>query len=105
MQYQCILLECEYVESLYKNIEFDKEVVSKEKIFFLKLEKDNDIYFKRNRFKSLSLKRMSVFDDFKNNIVDGLNIKREQSENIECCNSFGSDDIKIDGNLLKGKLY
>lgn len=103
MQHQRTLLEREHVESLYKNTELDKEVVSKEKILPLKPEKDNDIYLKRNRSKSPSPKRMSVLDDSKNNTVDGLNIKREQSENTECCNSPGSDDIKTDGNSPKGR--
>lgn len=104
MQHQRNLLDREHVESLYKNPEPDKEVVGKERISPQKPEKDSDLSLKRSMSKSPSPKRMGLHEDGDDSNVEGVNIKKEHSEDTECCTgSTGSDNIEADRNSQKGR--
>ena len=106
MQHQRNLLDREHVESLYKNPELDKEVVGKERNSPHKPEKDSDLRLKRNMSKSPSPKRMGLHEDGDDSNVEGVNIKKEHSEDTECCTgSTGSDNIEADRNSQKGNFY
>lgn len=105
IQHQRNLLDREHVESLYKNPELDKEVVDrKEKISPHKPEKDNDVCLKRDKSKSPSPKRTSLHEDGDDGNTESVNIKKEQSEDTECCKTTGSTDAEADRNSPRGNL-
>ena len=107
IQHQRNLLDRERVESLYKNSELDKEAslerVAKERISPHKPEKDIDIALKRGRSKSPSPGRTSLREESDGGTVEGVNIKKEHTEETEYCKSSGSDDTETSGDAqLKG---
>ncbi|XP_078354833.1 E3 ubiquitin-protein ligase RNF220-like isoform X2 [Oculina patagonica] len=99
LQHQRNLLDREHhVDSLYKSSELDKEASLdrglKERISPRKPEKDSDVRLKGDQPNSPSPRRPSSHGESDNNNIEPVSIKREHSEQSECCKSSEPEDTE-----------
>ncbi|XP_020628874.1 E3 ubiquitin-protein ligase RNF220-like isoform X2 [Orbicella faveolata] len=99
LQHQRNLLERDHhVDTLYKSSELEKEAsldrASKERISPRKPEKDSDTRMKGDQPLSPSPRRPSSHEESDNNNIEPVSVKREHTEQSECCKSSETDDTE-----------
>lgn len=99
LQHQRNLLERDHhVDTLYKSSELEKEAsldrASKERISPRKPEKDSDTRMKGDQPLSPSPRRPSFHEESDNNNIEPVSVKREHTEQSECCKSSETDDTE-----------